>query len=147
MRSIGAGAAGGVGEVITNYIIEGRPPFDMYNLVSKKNVRNSTLVPRFFPFRMSNGSYRCTTIADSFVIESTKCLENCTPSRIHFKNTEPEELSEQRRYFPSFAPLELDSTRYVISWFTSGFLQCLHILRSWATREPCISRRRRHPWN
>ena len=32
MRSIGAGAAGGVGEVIANYIVEGRPPFDMYNL-------------------------------------------------------------------------------------------------------------------
>ena len=34
MRTIGAGAAGGVGEVIANYIVEGRPPFDMYNLVS-----------------------------------------------------------------------------------------------------------------
>ena len=33
MRSIGAGAAGGVGEAIANHIIEGRPPFDMYNLV------------------------------------------------------------------------------------------------------------------
>ena len=32
MRSIGIGAAGGVGEVIANYIIEGKPPFDMYNL-------------------------------------------------------------------------------------------------------------------
>ena len=34
MRSIGAGAAGGIGEAIANHIIEGRPPFDMYNLVS-----------------------------------------------------------------------------------------------------------------
>ena len=33
MRSIGAGAAGGVGEAIANHIAEGRPPFDMYNLV------------------------------------------------------------------------------------------------------------------
>lgn len=33
MRSIGAGAAGGVGEAIANYIVEGRPTFDMYNLV------------------------------------------------------------------------------------------------------------------
>lgn len=32
MRSIGAGAAGGVGEVIASYIAEGRAPFDMYNL-------------------------------------------------------------------------------------------------------------------
>ena len=32
MRSIGAGAAGGVGEAIANYIADGRPPFDMYNL-------------------------------------------------------------------------------------------------------------------
>ena len=34
MRSIGAGAAGGIGEAIANHIVEGRPPFDMYNLVS-----------------------------------------------------------------------------------------------------------------
>ena len=34
MRSIGAGAAGGVGEAIANHIVDGRPPFDMYNLVS-----------------------------------------------------------------------------------------------------------------
>ncbi len=32
MRSIGAGAAGGVGEAIASHIIDGRPPFDMYNL-------------------------------------------------------------------------------------------------------------------
>ena len=31
---IGAGAAGGIGEAIANHIIDGRPPFDMYNLVS-----------------------------------------------------------------------------------------------------------------
>jgi hypothetical protein len=33
MRSIGAGAAGGVGEVMADYITKGHPPFDMYNLV------------------------------------------------------------------------------------------------------------------
>jgi hypothetical protein len=33
MRSIGAGAAGGVGEVMADYITKGYPPFDMYNLV------------------------------------------------------------------------------------------------------------------
>eukprot|EP00095_Tigriopus_kingsejongensis_P011061 maker-scaffold23_size669530-snap-gene-1.32 protein:Tk11061 transcript:maker-scaffold23_size669530-snap-gene-1.32-mRNA-1 annotation:"pyruvate dehydrogenase phosphatase regulatory mitochondrial" len=32
MRSIGVGAAGGVGEVIADYITKGRTPFDMYNL-------------------------------------------------------------------------------------------------------------------
>jgi len=32
MRSIGIGAAGGVGEIIARYIIDGKPPFDMYNL-------------------------------------------------------------------------------------------------------------------
>ena len=34
MRSIGAGAAGGVGEVMADYITKGQPPFDMYNLVN-----------------------------------------------------------------------------------------------------------------
>jgi len=33
MRSIVAGAAGGVGEVMADYITKGHPPFDMYNLV------------------------------------------------------------------------------------------------------------------
>jgi hypothetical protein len=33
MRSIGAGAAGGVGEVMADYITKGHPSFDMYNLV------------------------------------------------------------------------------------------------------------------
>ena len=32
MRSIGVGAAGGVGEVIADYITNGRSSFDMYNL-------------------------------------------------------------------------------------------------------------------
>ncbi len=38
MRSIGAGAAGGVGEVMADYITKGHPPFDMYNLVKGTNV-------------------------------------------------------------------------------------------------------------
>ena len=37
MRSIGAGAAGGVGEVMADYITKGHPPFDMYNLVRNKS--------------------------------------------------------------------------------------------------------------
>jgi pyruvate dehydrogenase phosphatase regulatory subunit len=32
MRSNGVGAAGGVGEVISDYITKGRTAFDMYNL-------------------------------------------------------------------------------------------------------------------
>ena len=32
MRSIGVGGAGGIGEVISDYITKGRTPFDMYNL-------------------------------------------------------------------------------------------------------------------
>ena len=48
MRTIGAGAAGGVGEVIANYIVEGRPPFDMYNLD----------IQRFLPMH-NNRYYYC----------------------------------------------------------------------------------------
>ena len=42
MRSIGIGAAGGVGEIIASYIIEGKTPFDMYNLDIQRSDQSHT---------------------------------------------------------------------------------------------------------
>ncbi len=47
MRSIGVGAAGGVGELVSDLITEGRTPFDMYNLDIQRflsNHNNSTFL-------------------------------------------------------------------------------------------------------
>ena len=59
MRSSGVGAAGGVGELITDCITTGRSKFDMYNLDIQRflPIHNNRYVEGI-PFRLKNGDIK-----------------------------------------------------------------------------------------